>query len=49
MAVASAAPAKQVYLETERRKIEDLKRALAVIKQKERKAPRGDKHAEIYQ
>ena len=34
-----------VYLETERRKIEDLKRALAVIKREERKTPQRDKRA----
>jgi hypothetical protein len=38
-----------VYLETERRKIDDLKRALAVIKQEERKTPRRDKCTEIHQ
>jgi hypothetical protein len=34
-----------VYLETERRKIEDLKRALAVIKREERKTPQRNGRA----
>jgi hypothetical protein len=34
-----------VYLETEHRKIEDLKRALAVIKREERKATQRNKRA----